>query len=260
MIGLTDLVPGVSGSTIAAALGVYDRLIEALSGFFSSRWRRHIGFLLPLAVGMASAMLLFSRVIRYLLEEHFAPTQFFFLGLVIGIVPMLAKRADARRSFRPRHLAALALCAALVASLAWLNPDRAMQPTVTLSALSAAGLFLSGWLASLAMLLPGISGSFVLLVLGVYDTAIFALSTLDAALIAVIGAGVVVGFITSSKAIRFLLARFPAMSHAAMIGLVAGSTFVIFPGLGGPKEMIAGAAALAAGFVLTLLLGERARP
>ena len=83
----------------------------------------------------------------------------------------------------------------------------------------------------MAMLLPGISGSFVLLILGVYTTAINALSTLNIPIIVVIGAGVIVGFVVSSKGIRYILHRFPIMTYAMIIGLISGSVFVIFPGL-----------------------------
>ncbi|REK71505.1 DUF368 domain-containing protein [Paenibacillus paeoniae] len=238
LMGITDLIPGISGGTIAVMLGIYERLLTAISGFFSSNWRRQIGFLIPLALGMGSALLIFSRLIKYLLEHHYEPTQFFFIGLVIGVLPLLLKQSDARRNFRPIHVIMLIISGALVASLAFFNADKTGLPIDDRSALTLLGLFFSGWLASMAMLLPGISGSFVLLMLGVYPTAIHALSSLDFLLIAVIGAGVMIGFVVSSKGIKLLLSRYANLTYALMIGMIMGSVAVMYPGLAGDTATI----------------------
>lgn len=116
-----------------------------------------------------------------------------------------------------------------LASLAFVNPGKTSVIT-ELTTTNALGLFLSGWAASMAMLLPGISGSFVLLVLGVYYTAIGALSDFNIPIIIVIGSGVVIGFIVSSKVIRFLLDRFKVGTFSVIFGLILGSIFVIYPG------------------------------
>lgn len=232
VMGISDLIPGVSGGTIAVILGIYDRLLDAISGFFSKEWKKHIGFLVPLGIGVGAALLLLSKLIDYLLSHYFEPTQFFFLGLIIGILPLLIKQVDVKRNFKAQHVVLLIIAAALVASMAFFSPDKMGEPITSLSSvLTGVGLFLAGWLGSMAMLLPGISGSFVLLLLGVYPTAINALSTLNFPIIAVIGAGVIVGFIFSSKAIRYLLAHFSHMTYAVIIGLVIGSIAVVFPGL-----------------------------
>lgn len=230
MIGTTDLVPGVSGGTIAIMLGIYHRLLEAISGVFSREWKRHFMFLLPLAAGVVSALLLLSRLIEWLLAHHYEPTQFFFLGLIVGIIPFLLKEVDARNRYQARHYIGIIIGGVVAGCLAFLPSDPSAGPITNPGPLVLLGLFMAGWLASMAMLLPGISGSMVLLLLGVYPTAIYALSNLDLLLIAVIGAGVLLGFISSSKGIRYFLNRFPLMMYAVIIGLVTGSIFVIFPG------------------------------
>lgn len=258
VMGITDLIPGVSGGTIAIILGFYDRLLEAISGFFSKDWKRHIGFLLPLALGMGTALVLFSRLINYLLVEHFVPTQFFFMGLILGIIPFLVKQVDVKRNFKPRHWIFLLFAAVLLAMTAFITPDQSGEPMTTLTLLSAVGLFFSGWLASMAMLLPGISGSFILLLLGVYPTAIHALSTLNFPFIAVIGSGVAVGFIVSSKSIRYFLDRYPYMMYAVIIGLIIGSTFVVFPGFANELgTMVMSIVTFASGLGLTTLFSKK---
>lgn len=228
-IGISDLIPGVSGGTIAFMLGIYEQLLEAISGFFSREWKKHIGFLLPLAIGMGGTLIIFSKVIKYLLDHYYAQTQFFFLGLIVGIIPFITKEVGVKKNFKIGHYLIVILVGVALASLA--NMDTENYSIITkLTASNAVGLFLAGWAGSMAMLLPGISGSFILLVLGVYYTAISALSDFNLPIIAVIGSGVIVGFIVSSKVIRFLLSRFKNGTFSVIIGLILGSIFVIYPG------------------------------
>lgn len=230
LMGISDLIPGVSGGTIAFILGIYDRLLLAISGFFSREWKKHIGFLLPLGIGIGLTLLLFSRVIDFLLKGYPQPTQFFFLGLIIGVVPFISRQAGVRKNFKIGHFILLLIVGAALASTAFIKPAETGIIT-SLTPQNTIGLFLAGWAGSMAMLLPGVSGSFVLLLLGVYSTAINALSTFNIPVIIVIGAGVIVGFIVSSRAIHFLLDKFTHAMFAIIIGLILGSVFVIFPGI-----------------------------
>ena len=152
-IGITDLIPGVSGGTIAFLLGIYDELLTSISGFFSRNWKKYIGFLLPLGIGIGVTLLLFSRVIEYLLKNYYAPTQFFFLGLIIGILPFLTKQVNVKKDFKFIHLLVLLIVATALASLAFINPIDD-TPITKLTSSNALGLFLAGWAGSMAMLLP----------------------------------------------------------------------------------------------------------
>lgn len=258
MMGASDMIPGVSGGTIAVILGIYDRLLEAVSGFFSRSWKRHIGFLLPLVIGAGLALLFLSRFIDYFLAHYYAPTQFFFLGLIIGVLPLLINQAAVKTTFRLRHFVLLIVAAVLIAATALVDTGGTGEPLQSLTLTSGLGLFASGWLASMAMLLPGISGAFILLLLGVHTTAIHALSHLQLSIIAVIGAGVILGFIISSKGIRYLLAHYYHMTYAAIIGLIIGSVFVVFPGFANDTAtIVVSVVAFAAGLALTFFVGRR---
>jgi putative membrane protein len=230
IMGVSDVVPGVSGGTIAFILGIYDRLIDAISGFFSKDWLHHLRFLLPLVLGVGTSILLFSKVITYFIDNYYQPTQFLFLGLIIGILPMLVKESDLKKSFTKRDYLALAIAFILVASMAFLK-ESSMAPIETLTVTSAIGLFFAGWIASMTMLLPGVSGSLMLLIMGVYYTALNALHTLNIPIILALVAGGGVGFIVSSKVIKFLMHAYPRLTFAVIIGLVLGSTIVVFPGI-----------------------------
>ncbi|WP_099156495.1 DUF368 domain-containing protein [Virgibacillus ndiopensis] len=229
LMGASDVIPGVSGGTIAVLLGIYDRLIAAINGILSKEWKKHIGFLIPLGIGIGAAILLLSRVIEWLFAHYPGPTQFFFLGLIIGILPYLFHQADAKNTFGLKHFVLLIIGAIIVGSMAFLQAD---EPAVIENITSSTYilLFFAGVLASSAMILPGISGSFMLLLIGVYPTIISAISNLQLDIIAVTGVGIVIGILVMSKIINFFLNRYRYMTFALIIGLVIGSVIVVFPG------------------------------
>ncbi|WP_249872703.1 DUF368 domain-containing protein [Oceanobacillus saliphilus] len=229
MMGTSDVIPGVSGGTIAVLLGIYDRLIVSINGLFSKDWKKHVGFLIPLGIGMLTAIFLLANVIEWLFKHYPAPTQFFFLGLILGVLPYLFHKAEAKNNFRTKHYILMLIGVVAVASMAFFNPnDGNVIETITGSTYIL--LFFSGFIASSAMIIPGISGSFMLLLLGVYTTIISAISNLQLDIIAVTGLGIAIGFIVMSKIIAFFLKNHYSSTFAVIIGLVIGSIFVVYPG------------------------------
>ncbi|MEI3612974.1 DUF368 domain-containing protein [Pseudogracilibacillus sp. SO30301A] len=228
VMGTVDLIPGISGGTIAVLLGFYDRLIAAINGIFSREWKKHLAFLIPLGVGMATAIFTFSRVMNWLLKYYEQPTYYFFLGLIIGILPYLFRESEARTTFKWQHILLLAIGIILIILLPLSPNEGAIIEHKTLSTYIL--LFFSGFVASAAMILPGISGSFVLVVIGVYKTIMHGVSTFDLKVIIVVGIGIALGILTMSKIIHYFLMHYRTATFALIIGLVIGSIFVIFPG------------------------------
>lgn len=160
--------------------------------------------------------------------------------------------------FKTKHIVVFLIGAVLIASMAFFKPIETGNSIETLTPLSIIGLFLAGACASMAMLLPGISGSFILLIIGVYHTAINAITTLNLPIIFIIGSGIAFGFIFSSKGIRFLLSRFPLLMYALILGLVFGSLFVVFPGLTLIlSNILLSLGAFFIGLVIAILLGNK---
>lgn len=229
IMGGTDVIPGVSGGTIAVLLGIYDQLIAAINGIFSKDWKRHLSFLIPLGIGIVGATFTFARVMEWLLINQPVPTFYFFLGLIIGVLPLLLNVADAKSTFKVHHIIILLVGAVLIGSMVFLNDEEgAIITTKTLSTYIL--LFFSGALGSAAMILPGISGSFILLLIGVYPTVISAVSNFEFDVILVTGAGILIGIILMSKVINYLFNHYRTGTFAAIIGMVIGSIFVVFPG------------------------------
>lgn len=237
VMGGTDVIPGVSGGTIAVLLGIYDQLIAAINGIFSKEWKKHLGFLIPLGIGIVMAIFTLARLMEWLLIHHSQPTFFFFLGLIIGVLPLLFREVDVRNTFRTQHFLILIISAILIGLLVLLNDDEGAI-IVDRSLSTYALFFFSGFLGSAAMVLPGISGSFMLLVIGVYTTVISAISNFEFDVIIVTGTGILIGIVVMSKVINFFLTRYRISTFAAIIGMVIGSTVVVFPGWPGSVPLL----------------------
>ncbi|WP_164671018.1 DUF368 domain-containing protein [Virgibacillus doumboii] len=256
IMGASDVIPGVSGGTIAVLLGIYDRLIAAINGLFSKDWKKQLGFLIPLAIGVGTAILLLSHVIGWLFEHYPGPTKFFFLGLIIGVLPYLFHKADVKNKFRTKHFILLLIGAVVVGALALLEASEgAVIENVTTSTYIL--LFFSGFIGSSAMILPGISGSFMLYVIGVYATVMTAISNFQLDIIAVTGAGIVIGIVFMSKIVNFFLTNYYTGTFAVIIGMVIGSVFVVFPGFPADTSLVLlSIVTFAAGLFVAYILGK----
>jgi len=230
-MGLGDSVPGISGGTIAVLTNIYDRLIFSLrafdlnalrllfSGQVKSAWSHINGsFLLLLAFGVLSGLLLSANTVLYLLANHYQALMAFFVGLVLACSYLL------RDQFRLRDpvQAVLLLCGILMTGLIGLLETR--QGTVT-----GLGIFLSGAIAISAMILPGLSGAFILLLLGMYEYMLQALLGLQWGSISLFVAGCVAGLLAFSRILAWLLQRYHAQSYSFITGLLLGSVSALWP-------------------------------
>jgi putative membrane protein len=231
-MGTADLVPGVSGGTVALMTGVYDRLLTALSRADAHALqllgKRHWGalwayvdatFVLVLAAGMATAIVSFAGLIDWFLREQPLLLWSFFFGLVVTSIPFLWQRESV--SARAGHL--LLLSSGCVLALAI-----AVAPSSTLLT-GYGGVFIAGAIAICAMILPGISGSFLLLLLGMYEPIIQAINEVDLATLGTFALGAMGGLLAFSKLLhRWLqVARLPTM--AFLIGILIGSLAKLWP-------------------------------
>src|SRR5699024_9823776 len=166
IMGTSDLIPGVSGGTIAVILGIYDELIASINKLFSKDWAKQLPFLIPLGIGMGAALKVLSGGMDWLLSHYPEPTYFLFLGLIIGLIPCLFKEADAAISFQTKQYVLLVIGIVLIALLLPFKDANEGAAIAELTTSTYMLLFVGGFLASAAMILPGISGSMVFLILG----------------------------------------------------------------------------------------------
>lgn len=231
LMGAADIVPGVSGGTIAFITGIYDTLLASIRAVdltfvalllkldIAGAWRHINGsFLLALLLGIGTSIFSLARLVSWLLENHPVPLWAFFFGLILASAVVLLRQVQAWDA--PRLLALFAGIAIAAAI--------ALAPSLTLDA-GYTGVFFAGFLAICAMILPGISGSFILVLLGMYATVLSGVKSLDVPFLLVFIAGAGSGLLCFSRLLHFLLQRFHQRTMALLTGFLFGSLLVVWP-------------------------------
>ncbi len=277
VIGIANLVPGVSGGTMALVMGIYERLVEAIGRFLTNKKKRkeYFLFLLPIFLGAAAGILLLARAFSFLLSsETFAqPTYFFFIGLILGSIPFLVTVHKDMR-VRPLRVIFFLIGLGLVVLLAFVggkdNASETFQVKYSLfNILNITGisiryglwLFFCGVITSSAMVIPGVSGSAILLGLGEYKNVLNFVSELMVVQLLVFGIGALVGIVGCARLIDYCLKKFPSNTYYLIIGLVAASIFQVVmssleslsPGL---LPVLLSIAAAGCGFAMAYGLGR----
>ena len=241
IVGGTMLVPGVSGGSMAMILGIYDKLVSSVSSFAKHK-RESLIFLGQFSLGGGLGMLLFARPILGLIERFPMPMLYFFLGAVAGGVPLILRET----SFSFREPAWLALGLLAVFGISCL-PEGLFAAEMA----GAAGfLFLmaAGVAAAAALVLPGISVSYLFLVLGIYDELMRSISTLRLSFLVPLALGLLLGVVLTTRVLETAMNRHPRPTYLMILGFVFGSMAEVFPGIPSRTELLVCLAALAAGF------------
>ena len=225
LMGLANLVPGVSGGTMILALGLYDRFIAAVAELTSLRWSRGMFvFLTLVAVGLIGAFLTMSGPAVWLVSEHRWIAYSLFIGLTLGGVPELLKLCG---GFGARVVVPTAIGLAFMVWLA-ASGARTVEPTIV-------NLVWVGALAASSMILPGVSGSLLLLIFGLYGTVIGSLSLLKSAPVEAletlvpVGVGAALGIAILANVLKRALEQAPRVSHGLLLGLLVGSVVGLMP-------------------------------
>lgn len=234
-MGAADVVPGVSGGTIAFITGIYERWVNALSSIgpeairklfkegFGSAWRHVDGtFMVSLFAGIAISMLSLAKVIKWLMEHQPIGLWSFFFGLVIASVILLMRQVKASGEMGAKTAVLFAIGAIIAGGIS-------LIPTGQTAEMSYVFLFFSGALAICAMILPGVSGSFILVLIGAYEVFIDALSEFNIAALVSFGAGAGIGLLSFARLLKWLFARYHTATLSLMTGFVAGSLVKIWP-------------------------------
>lgn len=230
-MGAADIVPGVSGGTIAFISGIYEELItsinnvngEAVRKLFkegiTSFWRHINGtFLLALIVGIGVSIISLAGVVSHLLEHHPVLIWSFFFGLIIASIWLVSKTID---KWNAGTIVALVIGIAIAFYISTLNTVAHIEGNWF--------IFVSGMIAICAMILPGISGSFILVMLGSYHQVLQAVKDKNLMLIGLFAAGCVIGLLAFSRLLKFLFAKFHSLTIALLAGFMIGALYKVWP-------------------------------
>jgi len=256
VIGIANAIPGVSGGTMAVVLNVYDRLI-ALVSLNLKKILRDLPFALLLVAGAGTGIVLFAKLMSGLFDSYPVPTTWFFMGLIVGSIPFVARRTRGTGSVPVKAVLATIAVVVMIVTVFFRPDEGAGQAITALDPAVFLFLFLASVAAAAAMIVPGLSGAFVFLMLGAYRTVIRAVSDMNLPILLPVALGAGAGLLAGAALIRFFLARRPDMVYAVILGLVVGSLVPVFPGL--PPTVpqgIVSVAVFAGGAVLSRLFSS----
>ena len=287
VLGITSIIPGISTATMAVVFNVYDRLINIIVPNVKKVLAAWL-FWLPLVIGGVGGVIFASITITKLLEHYNIPTYWFLIGVIAGSIPAIYSRvlhpqlSDSNSQTTSEHSQPKPCCKAasflpslssaisaiialsLMILMVLFRPEEGVTVYTELTPPLFGILVLVGVLGAVSMIVPGISGAFVLLVIGFYATITKAVP-LNIPILIPFGIGACAGILLGAAFVRILLAKAPRITHGAVLGLVAGSIFVLYHrmdspgGFGEGIVIVISIICLLAGFTISFLMGRKKR-
>jgi len=257
--GVAHVIPGLSGGTFLVIFGCYDMVCEAFA-LNIARIKQDFVFFVCFGIGTVAGIVGFVHVITFLLDGFAIPTNLFFMGLILGGLPLIANIATREAKFKPICLIPFVLGLALVISLFLMEKLGVFATSAvnTVNFVFMARIVLYAFIAAIAMVMPGISGAFVLVAFGVYDLFLEALKGFDFTILIPAVIGIILGIVVGAKLILILLKKWNLLVYSAIIGMVIGSVAPLFPsGFGVNMATLAGIVCLAIGAFIAIILGKR---
>ncbi len=271
VMGVANIIPGVSGGTMAVSMGIYDDIISAITHLFK-QFKKSVLTLLPYFIGMAASLVGLSYVIEQSLKNYNLQTNFLFIGLILGGLPVLLSRFKGKKVGVGCGVAFVIAFAAIIGLQLLGGGNNVIE--IKINAIEVIKLFFIGVIASATMVVPGVSGSMILMILGYYEPILSEVNKfvaalkgfdipamMDGAMILVpFGLGVVIGIFAIAKIIEFLLREYEAITFSAILGLVVASPFAIFMQTTLPKlnvgNISVSVVTFVIGFVIAYFLGR----
>ena len=231
-IGVAMIIPGVSGGTLAVLLNIYDKLIGAISNILKD-FKNSVKILAPILLGAVVAVIAAYFPLKFALKHAPFPTVMLFAGLMIGSCPKMAKDGI-KNGFKKLDILSLLLPLLLVIGICFIPNLGSADLSANMPVYGYFLLILIGMIASCALVVPGVSGSMLLLILGYYNEILDTVSLLktdfghSVLVLLTLAVGIIIGFFSIAKLMKYLLNKFPRATNWAIIGFVTGSIPAIF--------------------------------
>lgn len=272
VIGVANIIPGVSGGTMAVSMGIYDKMIHAATHLFSE-FKKSMQVLIPIVIGAAIGVVALARVIEMMFAQIPFQTNLLFIGLIVGGLPAMTKKVKGK-GIKGGYIIAFLIFFGLVTGLALMGEQEGTAADLSFNLMNAVKLFGVGVITSATMVIPGVSGSMILMLMGYYNPVLSEVNRfidnvldfnmpgiLDGCLILVpFGIGVVVGIFVIAKIIEVIFEKFPEHAYWAVIGLIVASPIAILLmnqfGQIHLITIVTGLLSLVLGVAIALKLGE----
>lgn len=234
IVGTANIVPGVSGGTMLMSLGIFENIIFSLNHFFKDI-KKNLDFLIPIIIGMLLSVIVMSRVISFALDKYAVITIMFFIGLILGSFPMLLNNIK-NKERKISYNIAFVIPFLIVTILAISDINNGLVKGIELGTIECLKIFLLGILSASAMIIPGLSGSFMLMLFGYYENIMNVIKDFtslnniisNGLILFVFGIGILLGLYMTIKIISYLLDKYEVGTYYAIIGFVSASIISIF--------------------------------
>ena len=225
-IGAGAIVQGVSSGVLCVIFGIYEKLLDAVLNFFKDI-KHNIKFLFPIALGVGIGVLLFSNILNYFLYEFPVQTKSIFIGLILGTIPYLIKEVNEKETFKPQNVVYLLI--ALAIGMITVIVENQMNIVSNGDRMSMMYLIMCGAIMSIGIVVPGVSSTIILMLLGVYSVYLQSVANLYLPVLIPLGIGLVLGSIIVMKITKKLLETHYGKTFYSIIGFTIGSDFVLLP-------------------------------
>jgi len=232
ILGVANIIPGVSGGTLAVSLGLYEKILDVIGTFFKN-FKKNMGLLIPIAIGIVVALITTSKVVSYALTNFKAQTIFLFVGLIYGGTSLLMRKTRGKENIS--NIIIFAVTFLIVIGLNFVKADSLTNSFANMGIVDYLLLALIGFIASSSMVIPGISGSFVLMIFGYYEKIINTVSNLtnfgelgsNLLILVPFGIGVLIGIVFMAKLITSLIKKYEVKTYFGIMGFVLSSIVVL---------------------------------
>lgn len=253
LIGSGAILPGISSGVFCVVFGIYEKLVDSVLNIFRD-FKKNFTFLFPILLGGIVGVLIVSKILKFLLFAYPIPTNFCFIGLILGSLPILFKKANKSNGFRLHYL--IYFIFTLLLGILFIRLEYVLPQLINLN-LSQNYFFyllLAGFLMSAGVVIPGVSSSLILMCLGVYSTYIASVASINFSVLFPMGIGLVLGCILFLKVIQFLLNKYYSQTFYGIIGFVLGSILILYPGFSFNIEGLISAILFIIGFFISFKL------
>lgn len=266
ILGIANIIPGVSGGTLAMTMGIYEDIIKSISSILKTP-KKSLKLLLYLGIGAALSILILSKLLNYTLTNYAFATTLFFIGLIVGGFPLLLKKAKGHK-IRVGYLLSFLSTTSLVIILRLLQRTENTVSLNNVSLFTIIILLLVGMLAASTMVIPGVSGSFVLMLIGFYKPILNTISNItkinllghNLLILVPFGIGVLLGIVLTAKLIEYLLKKYEIYTYYGIYGFILASILVlilnVYNKATGIPEVVIGILLVLLGTFIGYKLGE----
>ena len=227
LIGAGGILPGISSGVLCVIFGIYESLLNSVLNFFKNI-KENFKYLFPIGLGIIIGIVLFGNILKFLFFAYPLQIKFIFIGLILGSIPALFKECSKKAKFKPIYLIFTLISLLIGIALVILEKKVTKFNTIDYNFIF---LIISGFVMSAGIIIPGVSNTLILMLLGIYEYYLDAVSTLYLPFLFPLCIGIFLGSIFFMKITKFLLDKFYPQTFFAIIGFTLGSVFILYPRL-----------------------------